>query len=593
MKRLLAVGLVLLAALPAHAHVADHPSIHDTMAAILQRFRATMDADQLAKLDAEEAVAALSVEERHILGTEYWSFAVDVPATLYVLRYERQREMPFWLEPAGFEKTSLFAVADGLRYEAWKKPYAAGRVGLGINGVQFNEAHYFLALQPQDPDAKLTLSDMYPGRHRATRLKLRAVVHQDETDSRIEEASPELLGTTLVRAIAERGEESQLVRVFRTTPYTASKQPGQVVLTWSGDPQTTQAIQWRTSPEVSEGLVRYQKKGGGEPREASATLSLLEDPYLANDAINHRFTAVLDGLEAGQTYTYQVGGGTAQAWSEAAEFTTAPANTVPFSFVYMGDAQNGLEAWGDLLHKAQASQPDAAFHIMAGDLVNRGNQRDDWDLFFHSAAGVYDGKQLVPAIGNHECQGDQGPWMYLSLFDLPKNGPEDAPPERAYAFEYSNALFVILDSNLPAHHQTGWLEEQLAGTKATWKFVAYHHPAYSSKPNRDNPLIRKHWGALFDKYHVDMALQGHDHAYLRSYPMNNGQAVESANDGTIYIVSTSGTKYYELAERDYAAHGMENTSTYQVLDIQIQGKRLTYRAYDNEGQLRDEFVIEK
>ena len=31
----------------------------------------------------------------------------------------------------------------------------------------------------------------------------------------------------------------------------------------------------------------------------------------------------------------------------------------------------------------------------------------------------------------------------------------------------------------------------------------------------------------------------------------------------------------------------------QVLDIQISGNRLVYRAYDIDGNLKDEFVIEK
>ena len=38
---------------------------------------------------------------------------------------------------------------------------------------------------------------------------------------------------------------------------------------------------------------------------------------------------------------------------------------------------------------------------------------------------------------------------------------------------------------------------------------------------------------------------------------------------------------------------MTNVSTYQVLDIQVSGDRLVYRAYDIDGRLRDELVIEK
>ncbi len=39
--------------------------------------------------------------------------------------------------------------------------------------------------------------------------------------------------------------------------------------------------------------------------------------------------------------------------------------------------------------------------------------------------------------------------------------------------------------------------------------------------------------------------------------------------------------------------GFTNVSTYQVLDITIDGDKLVYKAYDNEGTVRDEFVIEK
>ena len=132
---------------------------------------------------------------------------------------------------------------------------------------------------------------------------------------------------------------------------------------------------------------------------------------------------------------------------------------------------------------------------------------------------------------------------------------------------------------------SGWLEEQLANTDATWKFVAYHHPAYSSAPGRNNSEIRRWWGDLFDKYHVDLALQGHDHAYLRTYPMKGEQRVDSAAEGTIYLVSVSGLKLYNQGDFDYTEFGMTNTPTYQILDIQISGDRLVYRAYDIDGNV--------
>jgi len=329
----------------------------------------------------------------------------------------------------------------------------------------------------------------------------------------------------------------------------------------------------------------------GEPKKVKAETKPLETTTLLNDPLVHRHTAVLRDLEPETTYVYSVGDGSEGGWTELAEFTTAPEGTEPFSFIYMGDAQNGLERWGSLAHTAYRKRPDAQFYIMAGDLINRGEDRDDWDSFFQNATGVFDRRTLVPALGNHEYHGE--PWLYLEQFALPTNGSPNIEPEKSYSFTYSNAFFVVLDSNVSPETQTEWLDQQLGSSDATWKFAIWHHPSYSSGPRRDNPEIRKQWGEILDKHHVDLALNGHDHAYLRTYPMKGEERQLSPADGTIYIVSVSGTKFYDQAEHDYTEFGMTRVSTFQVFDIQISGDRLVYRAYDLEEELRDDFVIER
>jgi hypothetical protein len=75
--------------------------------------------------------------------------------------------------------------------------------------------------------------------------------------------------------------------------------------------------------------------------------------------------------------------------------------------------------------------------------------------------------------------------------------------------------------------------------------------------------------------------------------MKNQQRVATARDGTIYVISVSGTKFYDQPKRDYTEVGFTKVATYQVLDIQIEGNRLVYRAHDIDGKVRDHFVIEK
>ncbi len=385
------------------------------------------------------------------------------------------------------------------------------------------------------------------------------------------------------------GAHPVLIQDVRVTAHPAGTRPDQITLTWNGDPTTTQAVQWRTSVTEGANRLRYRPASGGEWHTVPAETSLLEDPQLANDPVNAHHTAALNDLTPGTAYVYQVGHG--DDWSPEARFTTASPDTDTFSFIYMGDVQIGIEGWSAMMQAAYTRHPEAAFYILARDLVNKGCRRNEWDTLFHSAGTVFAKRPLVPLIGNHDDCEDGEARMYLQLFDLPDNGPKDITPERAYSYTYGNAFFVVLDSNLDPDTQTDWLDQQLAQSNATWKFVMLHHPPYTSKPHRDNSAIRDAWCPLFDKYHVDMVLVGHDHAYTRTYPLMDGKIVDDPNQGVNYILSVAGSKYYPQEERDFIEVAYTKLSTYQVIDI--RDKQLSYRAYDLDGKVIDQLDLAK
>ena len=587
--------LLTLVALPVSAHVGEHPSVHDTVAGIVKRLTESFDAEKLRSLEPEDVLGIVTEEERHVLATEHLTFSVNAPVVVSVIRDMRRTDEPFWLEERGFRQTKLRVVVEGIDFDVWEREFDAGPIGLGINSIRGRSDHYFVAMRAQKrrDRSSLEVTDIYPGLHTRGALKEGALPWSDESD-RIASLPADLEGQLFLRGVDDRKRDARMVGVFRTTPYPSSAEPDHVTLTWSGDPKTTQTVQWRTSTATAASAIAFAERDGdvsfnpAGAQQVAATTKPMRLSTLVNDPVIHRHTATITGLSPGTTYQYALSNGQG-AWSAEAEFSTAPAATIPFSFIYMGDAQNGLETWGNLIQASFREKPEAKFYVMAGDLIDRGQERDDWDSYFEKATGVLDRRQIVPVPGNHEYQGGNAA-MYLEMFTLPDSSPVG---EQAYTLEYSNALFVMLDSNIAPHTQTDWLEAQLANSDATWKFVVYHHPAYSSSPNRNNARLRKEWGELFDKYHVDVAMQGHDHAYLRTYPMFNEKPVGTPKEGTIYIVSVSGTKFYDQGDFEYTEFGMTNTSTYQVLDIRIDGNRLEYNAYDVDGTLHDTFVIEK
>jgi hypothetical protein len=262
-------------------------------------------------------------------------------------------------------------------------------------------------------------------------------------------------------------------------------------------------------------------------------------------------------------------------------------------FLYLGDAQKGFEAWGQLLARATAIEPRPEFILLAGDLVDRGNERSNWDHFFLRARDVFDRIPFMPCVGNHEYL-DQGPRLFRAFFALPANGPAGIDTNLVYSFSYGDALFAVLDSTLAlsdpraAERQADWLDATLSHSHATWKFVMFHHPVYASHVSRESPALRDAWVPIFDRHHVDMVLQGHDHAYLRTFPMRSGRP---SPHGTVYVVAVSGEKFYDQDPRGYTAKGLTHTATYQVIDL--EGTRLSYKAFDAEGRGVDALVIDK
>ena len=63
--RSLLFAALFFAPVSLEAHVGDHPSVHDTVANIIERMRGTLDPDDLRKLNSEKVEQFLTPEERH------------------------------------------------------------------------------------------------------------------------------------------------------------------------------------------------------------------------------------------------------------------------------------------------------------------------------------------------------------------------------------------------------------------------------------------------------------------------------------------------------------------------------------------------
>jgi len=180
-------------------------------------------------------------------------------------------------------------------------------------------------------------------------------------------------------------------------------------------------------------------------------------------------------------------------------------------------------------------QAAAAFVVAVGDnFYERGVASLEDDHWQRSFEQVYDAPSLqVPwyvILGNHDYVGKCQPQL-----DYGKTHPRWIMPARYYTQSYQVDRATALDcffidtcpfiaeyqanpefagelAGQDVGRQLTWLEQSLAGSKASWKLVFGHHPIYSSGLAHGNqPEIIQHILPLLQKYKVQAYFAGHDH----------------------------------------------------------------------------------
>lgn len=356
-----------------------------------------------------------------------------------------------------------------------------------------------------------------------------------------------------------------------------------VVLTHVGDPARSIAINW------------YEEGGAGIPQLQYDQDASFATPITVSGAVTRSreegdyCRVTLTGLLPEKTYYYRF-----QDGDTLRQFTTAPAETDRFRFVYFGDVQfNSNETmeedylhWSHLASRANR-QVDPAFVLQGGDMVNNGLNRGQWNAFLAATSAALPAVPILVTAGNHESNSVSGKpeWM-LDLLALAEDGPAGFEGE-FYSFDYGNCHFTVVNSCVFLGEQeldaaaferlADWIVADLAGSDSTWNIVMTHYPAYVTSDDEVGAAVLKNWAPLFAAGGVDLVLCGHQHAYMRTYPQ----------DGVVYVMATAGRKFYTPQEQDYASCQLAEVSTYQV--VEIDGDALLLTTYDDTGRLLDRY----
>jgi Calcineurin-like phosphoesterase len=198
------------------------------------------------------------------------------------------------------------------------------------------------------------------------------------------------------------------------------------------------------------------------------------------------------------------------------------------------------------------------------------------------------------AQGNHDAD-NSGSSEYLRLF---------GQNNWTSSFNYKNVHFVPIDTE--SSPDAAALDKDLATARQDpnikWIVAFYHKPIYTSPTNHepDEAGIKNTVIPLFDKYHVDLVLQAHNHNYQRSYPLKADMVTETRPDsiyqnskGSIYmVVGTGGQDFYPL---DGQAPYIQNqfTGIPGFLKVDVSNTSLKGTFFANDGTIKDTFAINK
>ncbi|MGM3307191.1 metallophosphoesterase [Anabaena sp. WFMT] len=208
--------------------------------------------------------------------------------------------------------------------------------------------------------------------------------------------------------------------------------------------------------------------------------------------------------------------------------------------------------------------------VLAGDNIYNNGEIEKITAVFERPYQplLQKGVKFHACLGNHDIRTDNGvPQVKYAGFNM---------KGRYYTFGQDKIQFFALDTNGNADwkNQLVWLEKELSLSKADWKVVFGHHPIYSSGQYGSNSKFIKTFTPLFQKYNVQLYINGHEHNYERTRSIH----------GTSYLTCGAGAGNRPVGRSEWTEYSTSNLSfaTHDVYAdrIEVSGIGTDNRIFD-------------
>ena len=302
------------------------------------------------------------------------------------------------------------------------------------------------------------------------------------------------------------------------------KYPRQII---TADSSTSRTIMGQAEGARQQARFTLTSADGSSQNYIPETNTLVQD-----DTTTTFYTVRLTGLTPATSYEGTI--------AMAAETVTLPIVTAArelsaFEALLIDDSQCGetYEPFAELLAKALARHPQAAFLADIGDLTDNGQSDWHWQSFFAALlAGRAKAMPFAPVMGNHECYGLDWkfalPRRYLASFAVLGNGSRNFPGYY-YSFDYGPAHFIVLNTQFEEldglkpgllQEELLWLKHDATDSHKPWKIVLMHkdviaYDEYQPGTGHAGGIsdVGHDFMKSFDALGIDLVLTGHMHTY--------------------------------------------------------------------------------
>ncbi len=295
---------------------------------------------------------------------------------------------------------------------------------------------------------------------------------------------------------------------------------------------------------IGAGLAGLGLAAGGKLLSDSLGAKQLDARLAASPApkskLLHRFAVVAD-TGSGDIHQYAVGRALARYHQKN-----------PFDRI--------LLAGDNIYTNGEFSKIKEAFAIPYKDLLDRG-------------------VKFYASLGNHDVRSENG--------DREVAYPQfNMQGKRYYTHGTNDVKFFVMETNsivdpnsADRTAQLEWLDRELSASKAKWNIVYGHHNIYSAGVYKINAVMERDVTPILKKHNVKLWINGHDHNYQRSQPI----------DGITYLVcGGGGATLYPVEAQSWTAFA-QKVHSFGV--VEVYADRLLITGLNSKSEVIDRGAV--